>query len=131
MGETTMELLFLRYRIPFAHTPLEDIPGEILIIIGLVGLLILCPCLWLIKYLKDDRLNARGKESLITIHVALTIVLVIATGVFLRSFELINKWIEQQPLIVLVYIALFLSIFGLGIGKLIDGWVYRFKKGNI
>lgn len=126
-----MDMLFLRFRIPFAHTPLEDISVETLIVIGFVGLLILCPCLWFIKYLKDDRLNGNHHDSLITVHIALTIVLTIATGVFLRSFELINKWVEQQPLIVLVYIVLFLSIFGVGIGKLIDCWVYRFRKRSI
>lgn len=126
-----MDVLFLIFRIPFAHPPLEDIPMEILILIGIVGLLILCPCLRFIKYLKDNRLSEEYQESLITVHIAITIVLVVATGVFLRSFELINRWIEQQPLIVLVYIALFLSIFGVGIGKLIDCWVYRFKKGSI
>lgn len=128
-GETDMDMLFLRFQIPFARPPLEDIPVETLLVIGIVGLLILCPCLFFIKYLKDDRLD-KGyyHDSLITAHIGLTIVLTIATGVFLRSFDLINKWIEQQPLIVLIYIVLFLSIFGVGIGKLIDCWVYRLKK---
>lgn len=120
-------MLFLILRIPFTYS-LEDISVEAVIIVGVVTLLILCPCLWFIKYLKDDGLNEKYQESLITTHIVMTIVLTIATGVFLRSFELINKWVEQQPLIILIYIALSLSIFGIGIGKLTDYWVYHLKK---
>lgn len=123
-----MVMFFLLPRIPFTHTPLEDISVETVIVVGVIALLILCPCLWLIKYLKDDGLNEKYQESLIITHIVLTLVLTIATGAFLRSFELINSWVEQQPLIVLVYVVLALSAFGVGVGKLTDCWVYHFKE---
>lgn len=122
-----MTMLFLIHRIPFTY-PLEDISVEAVILVGAVAFLILCPCLWFIKYLKDDGLNKKCQESLITTHIVITIVLTIATGVFLRSFDLINKWIEQQPLIILAYIALSLSIFGIVIGKLIDYVVFVYSS---
>lgn len=127
-----MIVLFSIPRIPFfSQVPIEDLSAEGVIIVGIVTLLILCPCLWFIKYLKDDALAKKTQDSLTIIHIAATIVSTVGMGAFLRSFELVNQWIEQQPLILLVYIALALSIFGVGIGKLIDYRVYPRKKRNV
>lgn len=124
-----MIVLFSIPRIPFfSRVPIEDISAETVIIVGMVTLLILCPCLWFIKYLKDDALDEKYHDTLMITHIVTTIVSTVGIGAFLRSFELVNLWIEQQPLIVLVYIALALAVFGVGIGKLIDYGVYHSKK---
>lgn len=57
-----MAMLLLIPRIPFTYS-LEDISVEAVIIVGVVTLLILCPCLWFIKYLKDDGLNEKIQNS--------------------------------------------------------------------
>ncbi|MCS2242042.1 hypothetical protein [Bacteroides thetaiotaomicron] len=41
---------------------------------------------------------------------------------------LVNKWIDEQPLIIAVYIVLALSSFGIIVGKMIDFWVYCLRK---
>ncbi|WP_289833724.1 hypothetical protein [Parabacteroides goldsteinii] len=78
--------------------------------------------------LKDKRLDSDEKDKFIQIHIISTIVLTIAGGVFTRMSGLVNKWIDEQPLIIAVYIALALSSFGIIVGKLIDFWVYCLRK---
>ena len=87
-----------------------------------------CFCLWLVRYLKDDEIDSNRQDKLVEIHIALTIVLTVAGGVFSRMSVLVNKWIDEQPFIVAAYIALALSVFGVVIGKAIDLWVYYLKK---
>ena len=86
------------------------------------------PCLWLVRYLKDDRIDEDRQDKLLEIHIVLTIVLTVAGGVFARMSALVNRWIDEQPFIVAAYIALALSVFGVAIGKAIDFWVYYLKK---
>lgn len=77
---------------------------------------------------KDDEIDSNRQDKLVEIHIALTIVLTVAGGVFSRMSVLVNKWIDEQPFIVAAYIALALSVFGVVIGKAIDFWVYYLKK---
>ena len=107
---------------------LHEISGEEMEIIAFFMLFLFVPCLWLVRYLKDKRLDSDEKDKFIQIHIISTIVLTIAGGVFARMFGLVNKWIDEQPLIIAAYIALALSVFGVVIGKAIDLWVYYLKK---
>ena len=72
------------------------------------------------RYLKDDEIDSNRQDKLVEIHIAPTIVLTVAGGVFSRMSVLVNKWIDEQPFIVAAYIALALSVFGVVIGKAID-----------
>ena len=94
---------------------LHEISGEEMAIIAFFMLFLFVPCLWLVRYLKDDEIDSN-------------IVLTVAGGVFSRMSVLVNKWIDEQPFIVAAYIALALSVFGVVIGKAIDFWVYYLKK---
>jgi len=96
--------------------------------VALIAIFIFVPCLWLVRYLKDKRLDSDEKDKFIQIHIISTIVLTVAGGVFSRMSVLVNKWIDEQPFIVAAYIALALSVFGVVIGKAIDLWVYYLKK---
>ena len=104
---------------------LHDIPGDEM---ALIAIFIFVPCLWLVRYLKDDRMDSDRQDKLLEIHIVLTIVLTVAGGVFSRMSALVNRWIDEQPFIVAAYIALALSVFGVAIGKAIDFWVYYLKK---
>ena len=94
---------------------LHEISGEEMAIIAFFMLFLFVPCLWLVRYLKDDEIDSNRQDKLVEIHIALMSVLV-------------NKWIDEQPFIVAAYIALALSVFGVVIGKAIDLWVYYLKK---
>ena len=107
---------------------LHEISGEEMAIIAFFMLFLFVPCLWLVRYLKDKRLDSDEKDKFIQIHIISTIVLTIAGGVFARMSGLVNKWIDEQPLIIAVYIALALSSFGIIVGKMIDFWVYCLRK---
>lgn len=107
---------------------LHEVPVEEVMTVALIAIFIFVPCLWLVRYLKDKRLDSDEKDKFIQIHIISTIVLTIAGGVFARMFGLVNKWIDEQPLIIAVYIALALSSFGIIVGKLIDFWVYCLRK---
>ena len=107
---------------------LHEVPGEEMAIIAFFMLFLFVPCLWLVRYLKDKRLDSDEKDKFIQIHIISTIVLTIAGGVFARMSGLVNKWIDEQPLIIAVYIALALSSFGIIVGKMIDFWVYCLRK---
>ena len=97
---------------------LHEISGEEMAIIAFFMLFLFVPCLW----------HSNRQDKLVEIHIALTIVLTVAGGVFSRMSVLVNKWIDEQPFIVAAYIALALSVFGVVIGKAIDFWVYYLKK---
>ena len=103
---------------------LHEVPVEEVMTVALIAIFIFVPCLWLVRYLKDKRLDSDEKDKFIQIHIISTIVLTIAGGVFARMSGLVNKWIDEQPLIIAVYIALALSSFGIIVGKMIDFWVY-------
>ena len=107
---------------------LHEVPVEEVMTVALIAIFIFVPCLWLVRYLKDKRLDSDEKDKFIQIHIISTIVLTIAGGVFARMFGLVNKWIDEQPLIIAVYIALALSSFGIIVGKMIDFWVYCLRK---
>ena len=107
---------------------LHEVPVEEVMTVALIAIFIFVPCLWLVRYLKDDEIDSNRQDKLVEIHIALTIVLTVAGGVFSRMSVLVNKWIDEQPFIVAAYIALALSIFGVVIGKAIDFWVYYLKK---
>ena len=70
---------------------LHEVPVEEVMTVALIAIFIFVPCLWLVRYLKDKRL-------------------------------------DEQPLIIAVYIALALSSFGIIVGKMIDFWVYCLRK---
>ena len=91
---------------------LHEISGEEMAIIAFFMLFLFVPCLWLVRYLKDDEIDSNRQDKLVEIHIALTIVLTVAGGVFSRMSVLVNKWIDEQPFIVAAYIALALSVFG-------------------
>ena len=101
---------------------LHEVPVEEVMTVALIAIFIFVPCLWLVRYLKDKRLDSDEKDKFIQIHIISTIVLTIAGGVFARMSGLVNKWIDEQPLIIAVYIALALSSFGIIVGKMIDFW---------
>ena len=107
---------------------LHEVPVEEVMTVALIAIFIFVPCLWLVRYLKDDEIDSNRQDKLVEIHIALTIVLTVAGGVFSRMSVLVNKWIDEQPFIVAAYIALALSVFGVVIGKAIDFWVYYLKK---
>ena len=107
---------------------LHEVPVEEVMTVALIAIFIFVPCLWLVRYLKDDEIDSNRQDKLVEIHIALTIVLTVAGGVFSRMSVLVNKWIDGQPFIVAAYIALALSVFGVVIGKAIDFWVYYLKK---
>ena len=107
---------------------LHEVPVEEVMTVALIAIFIFVPCLWLVRYLKDDEIDSNRQDKLVEIHIALTIVLTVAGGVFSRMSVLVNKWIDEQPFIVAAYIALALSVFGVVIGKAIDLWVYYLKK---
>ena len=98
---------------------LHEVPVEEVMTVALIAIFIFVPCLWL---------NSDEKDKFIQIHIISTIVLTIAGGVFARMSGLVNKWIDEQPLIIAVYIALALSSFGIIVGKMIDFWVYCLRK---
>ena len=102
---------------------LHEISGEEMVIIAFFMLFLFVPCLWLVRYLKDDEIDSNRQDKLVEIHIALTIVLTVAGGVFSRMSVLVNKWIDEQPFIVAAYIALALSVFGVVIGKAIYGYI--------
>ena len=85
---------------------LYEISGEEMAIIAFFMLFLFVPCLWLVRYLKDDEIDSNRQDKLVEIHIALTIVLTVAGGVFSRMSVLVNKWIDEQPFIVAAYIAL-------------------------
>ena len=99
---------------------LHEVPVEEVMTVALIAIFIFVPCLWLVRYLKDKRLDSDEKDKFIQIHIISTIVLTIAGGVFARMSGLVNKWIDEQPLIIAVYIALALSSLGIIVGKMID-----------
>ena len=105
---------------------LHEVPVEEVMTVALIAIFIFVPCLWLVRYLKDKRLDSDEKDKFI--QIISTIVLTIAGGVFARMSGLVNKWIDEQPLIIAVYIALALSSFGIIVGKMIDFWVYCLRK---
>ena len=107
---------------------LHEVPVEEVMTVALIAIFIFVPCLWLVRDLKDDEIDSNRQDKLVEIHIALTIVLTVAGGVFSRMSVLVNKWIDEQPFIVAAYIALALSVFGVVIGKAIDFWVYYLKK---
>ena len=107
---------------------LHEVPVEEEMTVALIAIFIFVPCLWLVRDLKDKRLDSDEKDKFIQIHIISTIVLTIAGGVFARMSGLVNKWIDEQPLIIAVYIALALSSFGIIVGKMIDFWVYCLRK---
>ena len=107
---------------------LHEVPVEEVMTVALIAIFIFVPCLWLVRYLKDDRIDEDRQDKLLEIHIVLTIVLTVAGGVFARMSALVNRWIDEQPFIVAAYIALALSVFGVVIGKAIDLWVYYLKK---
>ena len=107
---------------------LHEVPVEEVMTVALIAIFIFVPCLWLVRYLKDDRIDEDRQDKLLEIHIVLTIVLTVAGGVFARMSALVNRWIDEQPFIVAAYIALALSVFGVAIGKAIDFWVYYLKK---
>ena len=109
---------------------LHEVPVEEVMTVALIAIFIFVPCLWLVRYLKDKRLDSDEKDKFIQIHIISTIVLTIAGGVFARMSGLVNKWIDEQPLIIAVYIALALSSFGIIVGKMIDFWVYCLRKNT-
>mgnify|MGYP000769562780 CR=1 FL=1 len=112
----------------FLDGGLHEVPVEEVMTVALIAIFIFVPCLWLVRYLKDDEIDSNRQDKLVEIHIALTIVLTVAGGVFSRMSVLVNKWIDEQPFIVAAYIALALSVFGVVIGKAIDFWVYYLKK---
>ena len=79
---------------------LYEISGEEMAIIAFFMLFLFVPCLWLVRYLKDDEIDSNRQDKLVEIHIALTIVLTVAGGVFSRMSVLVNKWIDEQPFIV-------------------------------
>ncbi len=97
-------------------------------IIAFFMLFLFVPCLWLVRYLKDDEIDSNRQDKLVEIHIALTIVLTVAGGVFSRMSVLVNKWIDEQPFIVAAYIALALSFLVSLLAKLLIFWVYYLKK---
>ena len=78
---------------------LHEVPVEEVMTVALIAIFIFVPCLWLVRYLKDKRLDSDEKDKFIQIHIISTIVLTIAGGVFARMSGLVNKWIDEQPLI--------------------------------
>ena len=98
---------------------LHEVPVEEVMTVALIAIFIFVPCLWLVRYLKDDEIDSNRQDKLVEIHIALTIVLTVAGGVFSRMSVLVNKWIDEQPFIVAAYIALALSVFGVVFGYII------------
>ena len=81
---------------------LHEVPVEEVMTVALIAIFIFVPCLWLVRYLKDDEIDSNRQDKLVEIHIALTIVLTVAGGVFSRMSVLVNKWIDEQPFIVSV-----------------------------
>ena len=59
---------------------LHEISGEEMVIIAFFMLFLFVPCLWLVRYLKDDEIDSNRQDKLVEIHIALTIVLTVAGG---------------------------------------------------
>lgn len=60
---------------------LHEVPVEEVMTVALIAIFIFVPCLWLVRYLKDKRLDSDEKDKFIQIHIISTIVLTIAGGV--------------------------------------------------
>ena len=56
---------------------LHEVPVEEVMTVALIAIFIFVPCLWLVRYLKDKRLDSDEKDKFIQIHIISTIVLYI------------------------------------------------------
>ena len=54
---------------------LHEVPVEEVMTVALIAIFIFVPCLWLVRYLKDDEIDSNRQDKLVEIHIALTIVL--------------------------------------------------------
>ena len=54
---------------------LHEVPVEEVMTVALIAIFIFVPCLWLVRYLKDKRLDSDEKDKFIQIHIISTIVL--------------------------------------------------------
>ena len=76
---------------------LHEVPVEEVMTVALIAIFIFVPCLWLVRYLKDKRLDSDEKDKFIQIHIISTIVLTILKTQLLRY--LIDCFISiHQPI---------------------------------
>lgn len=106
---------------------LHEVPVEEVMTVALIAIFIFVPCLWLVRYLKDGA-GLDEKDKFYTNTYYLDHCPDYCGRCFARMSGLVNKWIDEQPLIIAVYIALALSSFGIIVGKMIDFWVYCLRK---
>ena len=51
---------------------LHEVPVEEVMTVALIAIFIFVPCLWLVRYLKDKRLDSDEKDKFIQIHIIST-----------------------------------------------------------
>ena len=81
---------------------LHEVPVEEVMTVALIAIFIFVPCLWLVRYFKDQRPDSDEKDKFIQIPIISTIVLTIAGGVFARMSGIVNKRIDEKPVIIAV-----------------------------
>ena len=64
---------------------LHEVPVEEVMTVALIAIFIFVPCLWLVRYLKDKRLDSDEKDKFIQIHIISTIVLTMGLPIVIPS----------------------------------------------